>query len=165
MQAEAVRDAGVRVPGTMSLPKRHAEVRLIGMEPPLNQHLLKLLAFDMSAERRAYFRKQVWKWLRDIQAIRLKDSNKPGEASWYYGLLYDGPFGGVEEQNVSLICEGIDDDYEGGLTRNTASIPELVERLHHFHQTLAERAARSEPLLDLAETLEQPALTTALRRS
>jgi hypothetical protein len=153
MYAEGLRDAGVRVPGTMSLPKRHAEVRLIGMEPPLNQHLLKLLAFDMPSERRDYFRKEVRKWLRDIQAIRLKDSNNPGEASWYYDLLYDGPFGGVEEQNIRMTCEGIEDDYEDCLTRNTTTTPELVERLRRFHQTLAERASQGELLVGLAETV------------
>jgi hypothetical protein len=153
MHGEAVRDAGVRALGTMSLPKRHAEARLLGMESPLNEHLLKLLAFDMSPERRAYFRKEVRKWLRGIQVMRLKDSSKPGKMSWYYGFLYDGPFGGFEEKNVQIICEAIEDDYEDGLTRNMLTTAELVGRLRDFHRMLAERAARGEPLLDLAETL------------
>jgi hypothetical protein len=153
MHAEALRDAGVRTPGMMSLPMRHAEVRLIGTEPPLNQHLLKLLGFDMPSERRDYFRKEVRKWLRDIQVIRLMDSNNPGKASWYYDLLYDGPFGSVEEQNVRMICEGIEDDYEDCLTRNTTTTPELVERLRRFHQMLAERASQGELLVGLAETV------------
>ena len=78
MHGEAVRDAGVRALGTMSLPKRHAEARLLGMEPPLNEHLLKLLAFDMPPARRAYFRKEIRKWMRDIQVMRLKDKRRGG---------------------------------------------------------------------------------------
>ncbi len=153
MQARKPRDGVAAVLSAMSLPKRHAELRLLGLEPPLNEHILKLLAFDMPAERRAYFRKEVRKWLREIQTIRLKDSDKPGKASWYYGLLYDGPFGNVEERNVATVCEGIEDYYEGSLVRNATPIPALVERLRAFHGALAERAARGEPLVELAETL------------
>jgi hypothetical protein len=87
----------------------------------------------MPEERRACFRKEVRNWLREIQTMRLKDSGRPGKAAWYYGLLYDGPFGGFEERNVATVCEGIEERYEGGLVRNGTPVPVLVERLRAFH--------------------------------
>jgi hypothetical protein len=146
-------DGGAAVLSGMALPKRHAEVRLIGLEAPLNEHVIKLLAFDMPEERRAYFRKEVRNWLREIQAMRLKDSGRPGKAGWYYGLLFDGPFGGFEERNVATVCEGIEDRYGGSLVRNATPVPVLVERLRAFHEELSRRAARGEPLTGLAEGL------------
>jgi hypothetical protein len=153
MGAHDLRDGRTPTLLEMSLPKKDAEADLRGIRRPLNEHVLKLLAFDMPDELRAYFRKEVRKWLRDIQTIRLKPHNKPGKAAWYYDLLYEGPFGGVEAGNVATICDGIDDYYEGRLVRNATPVPVLVERLRAFHEALAERAARGEPLAELAATL------------
>jgi hypothetical protein len=137
----------------MALSKKVAENRITGLSWPLNKHVLKLLAFQMDDGLRAHFRKEIRTWLRDIQVIRLKPHTKPGTARWYFDLLYDGPFGGVEEQNAAVMCDGIAEDYEGKLARNATPVAEVVMRLRAFHEALSAAAASGEPLVGLSDRL------------
>jgi hypothetical protein len=42
----------------MSYPTKYVEHIIIGLEDPLNQHLVKLAGFDFSSEQRQYFRQR-----------------------------------------------------------------------------------------------------------
>jgi hypothetical protein len=66
---------------------------------------------------------------------------------FYFDLLFDYPFGGVEVQNMRLIMEDIADEYEGA--RPTKKPEEMVEWLREFHTNLAERFHDGEDVLDL----------------
>ncbi len=43
----------------MAYPRKYLEHIIIGLEEPLNQHLVKLAGFDFPAEQRRHFRREV----------------------------------------------------------------------------------------------------------
>lgn len=89
----------------MSYPRRYVEHIFIGVEDLLNQHLIKLAGFDFSPEQRQHFRAEVRSWLNKLQRLRLKSNNRTGSFKFYYDLLFDYPFGGVEVQNMRTIMQ------------------------------------------------------------
>ncbi|MGH7098263.1 MAG: hypothetical protein ACREE4_11470 [Stellaceae bacterium] len=132
---------------TMVLPHKLVEQILLGLSNPLNRHLVKLIGFDFSPELRRHFRREVKIWLKEIQALRFKPNNRLGSFKFYFDLLFDYPFGGVEVQNMRLIMDLIADEYE--TARPTRSPEEMVAWLRAFHTRLAERLHAGEDVLDL----------------
>ena len=130
----------------MAYPRKYLEHIIIGLEDPLNQHLVKLLGFDFAPEQRRHFRREVRSWLGKIQRLRLKPNNRTGSYKFYYDLLFDYPFGGVEVQNMRTMMDLIREEY--GL-QPIKSPEELVEWLRQFHTTLADRLHRGEAVVDL----------------
>ena len=131
----------------MAYPQKVARDIIIGMARPINQHLLKLAAFDFPPELRAHFRRELRNWLDEIQRIRLKPTTRTGSFKFYFDPLFDYPFGGVEVRNMRLIMDSIVDDYEN--VRSTKRPEEMVEWLRAFHTELAERLHNGEDVLDL----------------
>ena len=130
----------------MSLPRRHVEQIILGLYDQINLHLVKLIGFDFPAELRHHFRRELRGWLNKIQRLRLKPNNRPGSFKFYYELLYEGPFGGVEIENMRSIIDLISEDYD---RRPTKTPEEIVDRLRAFHMQLAERLHKGEDVLDL----------------
>jgi hypothetical protein len=131
----------------MALPRELVEQVLLGLYDPINEHLVKLAGFDFSAELREHFRRELKSWLREIQRLRFKPSNRTGSAKFYFDMLFDYPFGGVEVRNMSLIMDSIVDDYAN--VQPTKRPEEMVEWLRAFHTELAERLHNGEDVLDL----------------
>lgn len=131
----------------MSYPRKSVEIIITGLEDPLNQHLTKLGGFDFAAETRRHFREEVEAWLDRIQILRLKPRHRPGSFKFYYDLLFDYPFGGVELQNVTAMMELISRRYPG--VRATKTPEEVVEWLREFHTKLAQRLSAGQQVLDL----------------
>jgi hypothetical protein len=130
----------------MAYPRKYLEHIIIGLEEPLNQHLVKLAGFDFPPEQRGHFRREVRGWLDKIQRLRMKPDNRTGSFKFYYDLLYDYPFGGVELQNMRTMMHLISEEY--GL-QPTKPPEELVEWLRQFHSALADRLHNSRGVLDL----------------
>ncbi len=130
----------------MAYPRKYLEHIIIGLEDPLNQHLVKLLGFDFAPEQRRHFRREVRSWLGKIQRLRLKPNNRTGSYKFYYDLLFDYPFGGVEVQNMRTMMDLIREEYD---LQPIKSPEELVEWLRQFHTTLADRLHQGESVLDL----------------
>ena len=78
--------------------------------------------------------------------MRIKPQNRPGSFKFYYDLLFDYPFGGVEIQNMRSMMDLIREEYGLGPTR---SPEELVEWLQQFHTKLADRLRNREGVLDM----------------
>ena len=131
----------------MALPRKLIEQVLLGLYDPINEHLVKLIGFDFSPGLREHFRRELKSWLRKIQRLRFKPSNRTGSAKFYFDMLFDYPFGGVEVRNMSLIMDAIVDDYEN--VQPTKRPGEMVEWLRAFHTELAERLHNGEDVLDL----------------
>jgi hypothetical protein len=131
----------------MSYPRKYVEHIFIGLEDPLNQHLIKLVGFDFSPEQRQHFRSEVRSWLNKLQRLRLKPNHRTGSFKFYYDLLFDYPFGGVELQNMRMLMQLISEQYPGA--RPTKSPEELVAWLQEFHTRLAERLHNGEAVLDM----------------
>jgi hypothetical protein len=130
----------------MAYPRKYVEHIIIGLEDPLNQHLVKLVAFDFSPEQRRHFRSELRGWLDKIQRLRLKPRNQTGSVKFYYDLLYDYPFGGVEVQNMRTMMNLIGEEYGA---RPTKSPEDAILWLRQFHERLAERLHQGEAVLDL----------------
>ena len=132
---------------TMAYPRKLVEQTILGLSNPLNRHLVKLVGFDFPPELRRHFQREVKTWLSEIQVLRFKPSNRTGSFKFYFDLLFDYPFGGVEIRNMRLIMDDITDEYEGA--RPTKSPEEMVAWLREFHTQLAERLHEGEDVLDL----------------
>jgi len=52
----------------MAYPRVYVESIIIGLEDPLNEHLVKLVGFDFPTEQRGHFRREVRTWLGKIQS-------------------------------------------------------------------------------------------------
>jgi hypothetical protein len=76
----------------------------------------------------------------------MKPDSRTGSFKFYYDLLFDYPFGGVEIQNMSAMMDLIREEY--GLAP-TKSPKELVEWLQQFHTKLADRLHNGQNVLDL----------------
>lgn len=94
----------------MAYPRKYAENIIIGLEDPLNEHLVKLVGFDFPAEHRNHFRRDVRTWLGKIQRLRMNPDSRTGSVKFYYDLLFDYPFGGVEVQNMRTMMDVIGQD-------------------------------------------------------
>jgi hypothetical protein len=131
----------------MSYPRKNVEIIITGLEDQLNQHLVKLVGFEFPQETRQHFHAETEAWLDRIQTLRLKPRHRPGSFKFYYDLLFDYPFGGVELQNVNGMMELISRRYPG--VRPTKTPEEMVAWLREFHTTLARRLSAGQSVLDM----------------
>jgi hypothetical protein len=131
----------------MALPRKLVEQVILGLYDQINAHLAKLVGFDFAPELRQHFRRELRSWLRKIQRLRFKPNNRTGSAKFYFDLLFEYPFGGVELRNMRLIMDEIADEYENAHPIKTPE--EMVEWLRQFHTELAERLHNGEDVLDL----------------
>ena len=130
----------------MAYPRKYLENIIIGLEDPLNQHLVKLVGFEFPPEQRRHFRSEIRTWLAKIQRLRMKPNNRTGSYKFYYDLLFDYPFGGVETQNMRAMMDLICEEYS---LQPTKSPEELADWLQHFHAELADRLHNGQAVLDL----------------
>ena len=131
----------------MSYPRRVLETIINGLQDPLNHHLIKLVGFEFTPELREHFRQECEAWLDRIQRLRLKPHNRPGTFMFYYDLLYDYPFGGVEIENMQSMMDFIARRYPGVPASKTAQ--QMVEWLRAFHNELAQHLSDRRPVLDM----------------
>ena len=131
----------------MAYPKRYVEQILTGLADPINEHLIKLVGFEFSPELHQHFRQELDTWLDKIQRLRMKPNNRTGTAKFYYDLLFDYPFGGVEVRNTRSIMDLISRYYQG--IRAARTPEDVAEWLRDFHAALAERLSAGEAVLDM----------------
>jgi hypothetical protein len=131
----------------MALPPKLVEQIILSLYDPINLHLVKLVGFSFAPELWQHFQRELRTWLRKIQRLRFKPSNRAGSSKFYFDLLFDYPFGGVEVHNMRLIMDEIADEYEG--VRSIKSPEETVSWLKAFHEELARRLHEGEDVLDL----------------
>ena len=131
----------------LSYPRKLVEHVILGLYDQINVHLVKLVGFDFSPELRRHFRRELRAWFGKVQALRFKPDRKTGSFKFYFDLLFDYPFGGVEIENMQLIYRQITLDYENARPIKTPE--EMVAWLRAFHTQLAERLHKGEDVLDL----------------
>jgi hypothetical protein len=130
----------------VALPRKLVELRILGLEYQLNRHLIKLVAFEFSEELRRHFRRGVKNWLNEIKGLRFKPDRSTGSVRFYFDLLFDYPFGGVELENMQSQMDLVSDEYE---IEAAKSAEEMVDWLRAFHRKLAGRLHDGEDVLDL----------------
>ena len=131
----------------MAYPKRYVEQIITGFADPINEHLIKLVAFEFSPELRQHSRQELDTWLDKVQRLRMKPNNRTGSPKFYYDLLFDYPFGGVEVRNTRSIMDLISRRYQGIQPARTPE--EVVGWLRDFHSALAQRLSAGEVVLDM----------------
>ena len=131
----------------MAYPQKLARDIIIGMADPINEHLIKLIAFQFDLQLRHHFRAELRSWLNKIQRIRLKPNARTGSFKFYFDLLFDYPFGGVEIHNMRALIEFISSEYDG--IRPTISPEEMAFWLKEFHTKLAQALHNGEAVLDM----------------
>ena len=131
----------------MAYPQKMVEAIILGLVDPLNQHLVKLVGFEFSAELRRHFRKEARSWLNKIQRLRMKPTSRTGSFRFYFDHLFDYPFGGNEVPTMRAMMEFILSDYDG--IQPTKSPEEVVTWLKKFHTDLAQRLHNGDAVLDL----------------
>jgi hypothetical protein len=124
----------------MAFRKKKAEQIVMGLERPINYHLLKLLGFQASPEARAHWKTELDEWLSQIAVIKLKPDNKPISTKLAFEWLYDEPFGGSEEQNTTFMLNFL---ARKGLIRNAETAAIICEKLKSIHEQLAEQIAQN----------------------
>lgn len=124
----------------MSYGRAKAEAVITGRERPINDHLMKLLCIDSDAA--VHWRKELVNWLDEIAEIRLKPNNRPGSSAFYYRILFDEPFGGVEEKNMNArLARLVRDGYD---LRPEIEVTQVVEALRSFIQSFSAGCARGD---------------------
>lgn len=121
----------------MSYSKRKAETIINGLEKPINEHLLKIVC--VGGTEVAHWRDELVNWLDEVAEIRLKPHDHPGQVKWYYDLLFDEPFGGVEERNVGGRIRRL--VRSGYRVPPELEINAVVEILRRFHERFATACA------------------------
>jgi hypothetical protein len=118
----------------MSYSCKKAEAVITGLEKPINDHLLKLLVVE-SGEHEHWIA-ELLEWLDEIAEIQLKPDHRPGPRSFYYRIMFDEPFGGVETENITRRVRRI--ARQGYAVRQEADLGVIAERLRSFHEAFAE---------------------------
>ena len=131
----------------MSYPKRYVEQIITGLADPINEHLIKLVGFEFAPELRQHFRQELDTWLDKIQRLRMKPNDRTATAKFYYDLLFDYPFGGVEVRNTRSLMDLISRRYQSIQPARTPE--EVMEWLRDFHTALAQRLSAGEMVLDM----------------
>jgi hypothetical protein len=132
--------------GVMAFPRKLVEHAIMGLYDPVNEHLVKLTAFDFPPETREHFRRELEAWLDKIRRLRMKPNNRTGSVKFYFDWLFDYPFGGAEVENMRSIMELIARHYR---VHPIKTPEEMVGWLRAFHQKLAERLHNREDVLDM----------------
>jgi hypothetical protein len=130
-----------------SYPKRYVEQIITGLADPVNEHLIKLVGFQFPPESRQHFRQELDTWLDKIQRLRMKPNNRTGTSKFYFDLLFEFPFGGVEVRNTQSLMDLISRRYQGIQAAKSPS--DMAEWLKHFHTVLAARLSAGKTVLDL----------------
>src|SRR5438067_1252591 len=130
----------------MAFPRKLVEHAILGLYDQINVHLVKLAAFDFPPAAREHFRRELKAWFNKIKRLRMKPNNRTGSFKFYFDLLFEYPFGGVEVENMRSIIDLTADEY--GI-HPTKTPEETVEWLRTFHTALAERLHNGEDVLDL----------------
>jgi hypothetical protein len=132
----------------MAYPRKLARDIIIGITDPINEHLVKLIAFQFHLKLRQHFRVELRSRLNKIQRIRLKPNARARSFKFYFDPLFDYPFGGVEIHNTGALMEFISSEYDG--IRPTISPEEMADWLKKFHTKLAQALHNGEAVLDMA---------------
>jgi hypothetical protein len=129
----------------MAFPRAIVAQKARGREETINEHLVKLLAFDVAPETRAVWRKELARHFRFLAALRVKPGASLIPVRDWWTWLYADPFEHNEAgYTAGLIALNADD-----FTRNGSSVGAIAGQIHEFHAAMIQRLARGEAGADL----------------
>ena len=129
----------------MAFPRAIVAQKARGREETINEHLVKLLAFDVAPETQAVWRKELARHFRFLAALRVKPGASLIPARDWWTWLYADPFEHNEAgYTAGLIALNADD-----FTRNGRSVGAIAGQIGEFHTGMVQRLARGEAGEDL----------------
>ena len=124
----------------MAFPRAIVAQKARGREETLNEHLVKLLAFDVAAEKRTVWRKALARHFRFLAALRFKPGASLIPVRDWWTRLYADPFEHNEAgYTAGLIALNADD-----FTRNGCSVGAVAGQIREFHAAMVQHLARGE---------------------
>ncbi|MGU3663572.1 hypothetical protein ACLBX9_05215 [Methylobacterium sp. A49B] len=132
----------------MAFPRAIVAQKARGREETINEHLVKLLAFDVAPETRAVWRKELARRFRFLAALRVKPCASLIPVRDWWTWLYADPF----EHNEAGYTAGLITLNADDFTRNTASVGLIADRIRGFHAAMVQSLACGEAGEDLIPT-------------
>jgi hypothetical protein len=129
----------------MAFPRAIVAQKARGREETINEHLVKLLAFDVPQRTRAVWRKELTRHFRFLAALRVKPGASLIPARDWWAWLYADPFEHNEAgYTAGLIALNADD-----FARNDRSVGAIAGQIRDFHAAMVQRLAQGEAGEDL----------------
>ena len=123
----------------MAYTQKKAERVIMGLETPINDHLLKLWTNPEFPDREVWIIDLV-NWIDEIAEIVLRPYNSRPPHIFYYKLLFFEPFGGGAE--IPNIMRRLRRLHRRGFPVHVDITPEaLLNRLRAFHRELSSLCA------------------------
>lgn len=138
-----------RPPSEMAFDRKIAEQKVRGKEETINEHLVKLLAFDVGAETRAVWKRELRIHCAYLSALRLRPAGRLVPRRDFFKWLYLEPFEGNEAGYVGALI-GI---HEEDFSRNPRLVDEIAASIQAFHAELADCLSRGDGARDLIAAL------------
>ncbi len=129
--------------------KKGRRIQVPGRTPPINGHLLKLLAVEGDRDRQ-HWTKEMLEQLDEVAEIRrLKPDSKPGPASFYYRILFDEPFGGTGVANIARRIGRLERQGHRPRDADPDNVPQRLQQFHGRFSDACHRGAEAEDISDL----------------
>ncbi|MDP4022799.1 hypothetical protein Q8W71_09215 [Methylobacterium sp. NEAU 140] len=129
----------------MAFPRALVAQKARGREETVNEHLVKLLAFDVPEATRAVWRKELARHFRFLAALRVKPGASRIPARDWWTWLYADPFEDNEAgYTAGLIALNADD-----FARNGRGVDAVADRIRAFHAAMILRLEAGEAGEDL----------------
>jgi hypothetical protein len=140
----------------MAYRKEKAEAVITGLEKPINTHLLKLLAVPAGQVRDdnlVHWKGELVNWLDEVAEIRLKPDNRPGHPGFYFGILFDEPFGGSEAAGVASRLKRLARGPDAVPIRGDLDPSQVAARLRAFHAAFDAGCAAGRQTIETTEAM------------
>lgn len=144
--------AAEAVAPVMIFPRDIAQLKILGREQTLNEHLVNLLAFDVEPRLRASWKQEIAaKHLAFIARMKVRTGRgaRSLSAADLLDWLYRGPF----EHSELGYTRALIDLYIDTYPRNSQPVAEIHNRIKALHEALTPRLAGGDPAVDLIEVL------------
>ena len=113
-------------------------LRLQGLSAPINLHLMKLYMMPNCKNRDHWF-KELNGWFDDISSYYVKPNKKMLSKDTYYRILFDEPFGDIDEYLKTRYIERLKDTYPN--EKIEVSLEEfefMIRRMSSFYLEMCE---------------------------
>lgn len=128
----------------MACSPKKAEQIITGLERPINEHLLKLMAMAAPEETRAHWRIELSNFYGRIADMIARRTNRTFPEEFYFRILWREPFEHAEEVNTASIVNRMIRNAERTgtpLRRNDRSDADLATSLRDFHRAASRALA------------------------
>jgi len=134
----------------MAFSKKECEKKITGLEPQINIHLIKVLAFEDSLNFDKHIN-DIVNWLLQIQKLDFNKKNRKFTKNFYFDWLFKKPI--TDEFNIDYVSKTIKRDLRkyDSLKRKLTD-DKVLYNLYKIHLRISELLARDE-ILDLEDLL------------